>query len=102
MRVGGFQQAFNCLWRDLCHIRMRGVFAVSGLRRQSLTRPRSGRISPDQACLEIAVMLKESPRFRHMAATARRSARRSFFSIETRHLFVFLQSELTSRFKERV
>jgi len=39
-----------------------------------LTARGSDRISPDQGCLEIAVMLEESPRFRRMAAAARRCA----------------------------
>jgi hypothetical protein len=39
-----------------------------------LIRPYSDRISPDQGCLEIAVMLQESPRFRRTAAAARRDA----------------------------
>jgi len=43
-------------------------------RRQSCVRWRSDRISPDQGCLEIAVMLKGSSRFRHLAAKARRDA----------------------------
>jgi hypothetical protein len=33
----------------------------------------SNRISPHQGCLEIAVMLQESPRFGRMATRARRS-----------------------------
>ncbi|MFM0500510.1 hypothetical protein [Paraburkholderia caffeinilytica] len=65
MRVGDLQQAFNTL--------RRGSFDVP-VRWQGFTRLRADRISPDQGCLEIAVMLKESARFRHLAAKARRSA----------------------------
>jgi hypothetical protein len=65
MRVGGLQQVFNSLQRGSCDVPVRW---------QRLTRLRSDRISPDQGCLEIAVMLKESPRFRHVTAKARRSA----------------------------
>jgi hypothetical protein len=64
MRVGDLQQAFNNL--------QRGPAAFCGAGKH--TCPRSDRVSPDQGCLEIAVMLKESPRFRLMAAKARRSA----------------------------
>jgi hypothetical protein len=65
MRVGGLQQVFNSLQRGPCDV---------PARRQGFTCLCSARISPDQGCLEIAVMLKESPRFRHVAAKARRSA----------------------------
>jgi hypothetical protein len=47
---------------------------VGTWRWQSFARWRSDRISPDQGCLEIAVMLKGSSRFRHLAAKARRDA----------------------------
>jgi hypothetical protein len=47
---------------------------VGTWRWQGFTRWRSDRISPDQGCLEIAVMLKESSRFGHVTAKARRNA----------------------------
>ena len=65
MRVDGLQQAFNSLRQDSLDV---------PACRQGFTCLRSDRISPDQGCLEIAVMLKESVRFRHLAAKARRSA----------------------------
>lgn len=63
MRVGGLQQAFN-------NPAARSRPGCSG----GFDRTCSNRISPDQGCLEIAVMLEESPRFRHRAAAARRNA----------------------------
>jgi hypothetical protein len=65
MRVGGLQQMFNRLQRDPCDVSVRW---------QGFRRLRSDRISPDQDCLEIAVMLKESSRFQHGVANARRNA----------------------------
>ncbi|CAE6697352.1 hypothetical protein R69746_00525 [Paraburkholderia aspalathi] len=65
MRVDGLQQVFNSLRQDSLDV---------PACRQGFTCLRSDRISPDQGCLEIAVMLKESVRFRHLAAKARRSA----------------------------
>ena len=65
MRVGGLQQVFNSPQQYPLDV---------PVRRQGFTCLRSDRISPDQGCLEIAVMLKESVRFLHLAAKARRSA----------------------------
>jgi hypothetical protein len=59
----GLQQAFNNFLRDCCRVLLHWQF----------DRPCPDRISPDQGCLEIAVMLEESPRFRRMAAAARRN-----------------------------
>jgi hypothetical protein len=65
MRVGGFQWTFNT---PVDRSQFRTVALAASV------RPCADRISPDQGCLEIAVMLEESPRFWRMAAAARRNA----------------------------
>jgi hypothetical protein len=71
MRVGGLQQAFN----SECS-KAPAVFSRAG---GAALAARTDRISPDQGCLEIAVMLEESTRFWQAAATARRSTRAIVF-----------------------
>jgi hypothetical protein len=66
MRVGGLQQAFNSEGGETP-----ALFPRTG---GAALAPCTDRISPDQGCLEIAVMLEESTRFWRAAATARRSA----------------------------
>jgi hypothetical protein len=63
MRVAVCSRRLTTSLRDCCRVLLHWQF----------DRPCSDRISPDQGCLEIAVMLEESPRFRRMAAAARRN-----------------------------
>ena len=66
MRVGGFQQAFNSR-----RGKTPALFPRTGC---AVPASSINRISPDQGCLEIAVMLEESTRFWRAAAIVGRSA----------------------------